>query len=219
MRERIVRAAGYYIGLVFLASGVALLANILFAVPLLPALAIALLAAIAALVLFAAKAPAPVRERLVRLARTGLVAGVVGLIAYDTSKAILSIADPSPYNPFEAVRVFGILLVGDAAPVPVIWASGTAFHFLNGILFAITYAQFFGPLAARSARIAIASGMAWGMFLEAFQLALFPGWLSIRFVAEFATISLAAHLVYGATVGLVVRRRILAEPDRALAAA
>jgi hypothetical protein len=52
--------------------------------------------------------------------------------------------------------------------------------------------------------------MAWGLFLETFQLSLFPGWLSIQFVAEFATISFAAHLVYGATLGTIVRRRLAA---------
>ena len=92
---------------------------------------------------------------------------------------------------------FGVLLVGDGAPPPVTWAAGAAYHVFNGITFAIAYAQFFGGLAARSPGRAILSGMAWGVMLETFQLALFPGWLSIQFIAEFATISFAAHLVYG----------------------
>jgi hypothetical protein len=136
-------------------------------------------------------------------------AGVLGIVAYDASKAVLSLADPSPYNPFEAIRVFGVLLVGDHAPPIQTWASGAAFHLLNGVMFAIAYAQFLGAFAARSVRLAVVTGMAWGLFLETFQLVLFPGWLSITFVAEFTTISMAAHLVYGATVGTVVRRRLL----------
>ncbi len=210
MRARLATAAGYYIGLVFLASGAALVANILFGVPLLPALAIGLLGGIAAIATFAYRAPRPARDRVVLLARTGLLAGIVGIIAYDSSKAVLSIADPSPYNPFEAVRIFGVLLIGDGAPAIVTWVCGAAFHLLNGVLFAIAYTQFFGAFAVRSARLAVLTGMAWGIFLETFQLILFPGWLSIQFVAEFATISLAAHFVYGATVGTIVRRRLLA---------
>ena len=103
---------------------------------------------------------------------------------------------------------------GYLAPPIQTWVSGAAFHLLNGVMFAIAYAQFFGALAVRSGRLAVVTGMGWGLFLEAFQLILFPGWLSITFVAEFATISMAAHLVYGATVGTVVRRRLLGSAAR-----
>ena len=47
--------------------------------------------------------------------------------------------------------------------------------------------------------------MAWGLFLEAFQVALFPNWLGITFYGEFVTISASSHLVYGVILGLACR--------------
>jgi hypothetical protein len=57
-------------------------------------------------------------------------------------------------------------------------------------------------------------GMLWGLFLELFQLTLYPGWLSIQFLAEFQTISFSAHLIYGATLGLIVYRRLWRNPPK-----
>jgi hypothetical protein len=210
VRSRLPGPAGNLVGLAFLASGVALLSNIHVGFPLVPALAVLGLTAALAIGLFYARAALPARVRFHRLVSTGLIAGLLATPAYDISKAILSIADPSPYNPFEAIRIFGTLIVGNTAPPPWVWAAGAAFHLLNGIAFAMAYAQFLGMTAARSVRWALVTGMLWGVGLETFQLVLFPGWLSIGFVAEFATISFASHLVYGATLATVVRRRELA---------
>lgn len=208
MRARLALAARWYVGLVFLGSGVALLTTILFGASLVLALTLAVVAGAVALGVFAVRAPREVRDRIARLALTGLLAGIVATVSYDTSKAVLSVADPSPYNPFEAVRIFGVLLIGNSAPIALIWVAGALFHIFNGVTFAIAYTQFFGGFAVRSPWWALGTGMAWGLFLETFQLSLFPGWLSIQFVAEFATISFAAHLVYGATLGTIVRRRL-----------
>jgi hypothetical protein len=204
---RIPRAFSLYAGFVVLGSGVALLSNLLFGVPLLDALVLAILIVAASMLVLVRRAQPDVRDAFFRLLRTGLIAGFVATLAYDTSKAILSIADPSPYNPFEAVRIFGALLIGESAPPTAAYAVGAGYHLLNGVMFAVAFTQFLGPQVARSPRRAILLGMLWGLFLETFQLTLFPGWLSIKFVAEFATISFAAHLVYGATLGLIVRRR------------
>ena len=48
-------------------------------------------------------------------------------------------------------------------------------------------------------------GIGWGLFLEAFQLTLYPGWLDIRLYQEFATIStvvtsVGAALLVGALI-------------------
>ena len=44
-----------------------------------------------------------------------------------------------------------------------------------------------------------------GLFLEAFQLTLYPDWLGIRFVDEFVRISALSHIAYGASLGLIAR--------------
>ena len=58
--------------------------------------------------------------------------------------------------------------------------------------------------------------MGLALFLEVFQLTLYPGWLDIGFYAEFVQISAISHLVFGATLGMVVRyglRRGLGERE------
>jgi hypothetical protein len=206
--RRVNIVAQLYAGLLALGSGIALLATIVFDASLAQALAVAFLAVGVGIILLVLEAPLEVRRRAASTAVTGLVAGIVATACYDISKTILSVADPSPFNPFEAIRVFGTLLAGKDAPMPMIWAVGMTYHILNGVSFAIAYAQFFRTVAARSPRWAIGTGMLWGVFLEMFQLTLFPGWLSIGFVSEFQTISFASHLVYGATIGLIVHRRL-----------
>jgi hypothetical protein len=55
-------------------------------------------------------------------------------------------------------------------------------------------------------RRGVPGGIAWGVFLEAFQLTLFPGWLDIRAYREFVQISALSHIVYGATLGFLCKR-------------
>jgi hypothetical protein len=126
------------------------------------------------------------------------MAGSVATLGYDATKFVLSQLDPSPYNPFHVVRVFGELLVGASAPALLVYSSGIAFHVLNGISFGIAFCLLFrnpGPLL----------GIGWGIFLELFQLALYPGWLHIRYYQEFAQISALSHLLYGIILGYLCR--------------
>jgi len=139
------------------------------------------------------------RTRLVRVVRVGLLSGIVATAVYDASKFALSLLDSSPYNPFEAIRVFGVLLAGNSAAPPLLYAAGTAFHLVNGISFGVVYCVLFGERG-------VPGGIAWGLFLEGFQLTLYPGWLDIRAYREFAQISALSHVAYGATLGLLCRR-------------
>jgi hypothetical protein len=72
-----------------------------------------------------------------------------------------------------------------------------------------------------SRRRGLATGIAWGLFLESFQLAIYPGWLNIRFLDEFRQISFLSHVVFGAVLGLLVpaglrymRRRVAPRTGR-----
>jgi hypothetical protein len=194
------------VGVAFLASGAALLGTILlgFALPL--GLLLTLIAAAVAATLALRSIDAETRQRIDACVQAGAVAGVLGLICYDSSKTILSFADPSPFNPFGATATFGALLIGTDAPGWALQTAGIGFHILNGIAFAIAYATLFARFGATSRRRAVLQGMAWGVFLETFQLTLYPGWLDIKAYAEFATISAGAHLIYGAVLGLVSRQ-------------
>lgn len=199
-------------------SGVALLGHILFGVPLPVALALAattMLTVVAAVLV--GMAP-PRRAHLGRVVLAGALAGLAATICYDAAKWGLSQLDPSPYNPFEATRAFGSLLVGAEAPQPLIQFAGTAIHLLNGTAFGVAFVTVAGNRGHR-VRTAVLLGVAWGLLLELFQLTLYPGWLDIRAYREFATISALSHVVYGATLGLSGRallRRLLREaPARA----
>jgi hypothetical protein len=193
------------LALLALFSGIALLLNIVGRVNLRAALAMTLSVSVAGLALVTWRAASPERRLLGRSIVVGSVAGFIATMAYDVSKAGLSVPDPSPYNPFHAIRIFGELLAGSSAGETAIVASGAAFHLLNGTMFGIAYVFLFARDGGISVRRALGTGVGWGVFLELFQLTLYPGWLDIRTYEEFATISALGHIVYGATLGTIAR--------------
>jgi hypothetical protein len=199
------RIARYTVGVAALASGAALLGTILLGINLRLGLLITVSVAAVAATLAIRSMDSDGRRRIDACVTSGVISGVVALICYDTTKVILSVADPSPFNPFGANSTFGALLVGTDAPGWALQVAGFTFHIVNGIAFAVAYTTLFARLGATSRRRAVLQGMVWGLFLETFQLTLYPGWLDIRAYGEFATISAGAHLVYGAVMGLTSR--------------
>jgi len=200
------RWARVLLGVGFLFSGVALLGHLLagISLPLLLGLTGALLTAVVAAAWL--RLPADSRRLLWRVIVRGLAVALVATVLYDVSRAALALIDPSPFDPFAAWPIFGWLLLGRDAGADFALAAGVAFHVLNGLSFGLAYLLVFGRLALRSRRLALASGVGWGLFLEAFQVTLYPGWLSIAAYREFVTISALGHVVYGATLGLLGRR-------------
>ncbi len=196
------------VGVAVLANGVALLFHILRAAPLPAALAAAWAVGLLAIVGVIARSEPRVRDELLRLGTIGIAAGLVSTVAYDASKALLSNLDSAPWNPFDALRIFGEALVGAGWPDPVIRAVGLGFHASNGATFGLAFALLFGLWSSRHAGLAVVAGVAWGLCLETFQLALYPGWMNIKFLDEFRQVSFGGHLVYGACVGLIVRAGI-----------
>ena len=189
------------LGVLALFSGAALVTHIVsgFSLPL-ALLVAALVVALGVGVRWRRSSPQG-RTKMVRFAKVGLGAGLVATVFYDVSKFLLSQWDDSRYNPFEAVRMFGLLLAGSAAPTSVIYVTGVGFHLLNGIFFGVAFCFFFG-------RRGVLTGVAWGFCLELFQLSLFPGWLNVTFYSEFLQISALSHLVYGAVLGLLCQRSL-----------
>jgi hypothetical protein len=186
-------------GIGLLGTGVALVVHITSGLSLRIALALTTTICGGALWAMWARAPVQDRRRLTARLRIGFVAAAAATVAYDAAKFGLSQLDSSPYNPFEAIRVFGTLLVGSSASAPAAYAAGTAFHAINGLCFGAAFCMLVrhpGPW----------SGLLWGLFLEAFQLALYPGWLDIRAYREFAQISALSHVAYGVVLGTVCRR-------------
>ncbi len=208
--------AAWLIGLAALFSGVALLGNILFGLSLVAGLVVVGLLAGSVATFALARMPTQERRRILRVVLAGVGAGLAATLCYDATKFVLSQVDPSPYNPFEATRAFGILLLGEG-PGPVAHqAAGITLHLVNGTAFGVAFTVLFGREGRLSWQHAALFGVAWGLFLETFQITLYPGWLDIRAYREFATISALSHVVYGATLGLtgraLLRRAFAAHP-------
>ncbi len=193
------------LGLLTLFSGVALLLNILGNIDLRLAFASTTLVMLGAAA-FVLRGQTPEdRRRILRSLGIGAASGVVATVAYDVTKATFGVLDPSPFDPFHAIAVFGQNLAGaDAGATPILIA-GWGFHLLNGTAFGVGYTMLFAREGATSVRFALLSGLAWGIFLESFQLALYPGWLNINSIGEFAASSLLGHMVYGLSLGAVSR--------------
>jgi hypothetical protein len=204
--------------LAFLAlfTGAALVFNIVLKVDLRLGLAVMTFAVAGAAAFTLRRLGRADRRAIRRTFGYGLVAGILATLAYDVVRVVLAALDPSPYTPFEAILRFGHLLTGSAVRDGGVILAGGLFHVLNGALFAGAFAL----VVVRDGLIGMPKlvllGMSWGMFLEGFQLALYPNWLGIRYLAEFVTISALGHLAYGATLGPVARtfiRRSRREDD------
>lgn len=186
-------------GAVFMSTGAALVAHILLGVPAPLVLAGLVVAAGLAIVVLDRDAPVGWWLRYRRVLVIGLVAGVVSTAAYDLSRWILVLAADMPSSPYAAFPFFGRAIVGQGAPQSLAQWVGTAFHFVNGITFATAYTIWFGR---RSWWV----GILFGLGLEAVMLAVYPGWLDVKAIAEFTQISLLGHVAYGTVLGLLVTR-------------
>jgi hypothetical protein len=199
------RSARYAAASLGLFSGVALLLHIIVSISLPLALAMTASVVIVLLIGVFRTVDTAGRAWVVRTIAVGAASGVIATIAYDVVKAVLSQVDPSPYNPFEAIRVFGGLLIGSSAPRSMTMLVGTGLHLLNGTCFGIAYTLIVAPRGGATWTRAALYGIGWGLFLEMFQLMLYPGWLNVRYYTEFATISALSHVVYGLTLAGAVR--------------
>jgi hypothetical protein len=193
------------LGVACLFSGVALLGVILARVSLPLALGLTSCVFLVTLAAVWVMAGSHDRARLGRMIAAGVVTGIIATIVYDTTRLVLSQLDPSPYNPFELLRIFGALLLGDGVSAETQRIAGTSFHLLNGTMFGLSYVLLFGRAGQTTRRWATVTGVGWGLFLETFQIALYPSWLQIQFVSEFATIGAFSHVFFGLTLGLVGR--------------
>ena len=198
------RGATLVLGLASLANGAALVLHIVAGLSLPLLLTVIWIVAVLSIVGIATVGGPSTRASIVRVAVVGLAVGIGATLAYDATKAVLSQLDPSPFDPFEATRVFGRILVGEGAAPWAIATSGWAFHLANGSTFAVAYAALFARDGRVSRRRGIIAGVGWALLLETFQLILYPGWLDIRFLDEFRQISFLSHVVYGVGLGVFV---------------
>lgn len=189
-------------GAAFMASGAALAVHIVTGAPLPLVLALLIAAAAAVLITMLRTRPGTRRTWMGRL-RAGAVAGLVATAAYDLSRYLLVSVLGWTASPFAAFPLFGQALFGDSLQGGGRLAAGLAFHLVNGVAFGVAYTQWFG-------RRPWWTGVLFGLALEAFMLALYPGWLNPASLSEFTSISVLGHVAYGSVLGLLapyLRRR------------
>lgn len=131
--------------------------------------------------------------------RAGLLAGALGLIAYDLTRLLIYKSGIFNYHPFHAIPKLGALVTGLTPDAPSSIYAGWFYHIWNGFSYAIIYALLAGPAPW-------GWGIAWAMILEILMVISYPTFLQIKLDAPFLAISFFGHLCYGTVLGLTVRR-------------
>ncbi len=178
----------------FLSTGAALAVFVLTGISLRVGMAAAAILIAGAVVLVRVRLPEPSRSLVRSRAVQGAGAGLLATAAYDLCRLGAVTLIGVNYWPFDVFSRFGRLLVGEAAPAGMAVAVGTAYHYLNGVGFAIAY-----TLLVR--RPGILTGLAWAALLEVFMVTLYPGWLGLRALDEFLSVSITGHAAYGLVLG------------------
>lgn len=182
-----------------LATGAALVIYILsgFSLPIL----VALNAGLGSLLVYRVWhfTPLESRPQLKNRARAGALAGVAAIFAYDAVRLFLVKFFHFTFWPFDIFAVFGQALLGPDASTLAKWIAGILFHCANGIGFGVAFA-FLWKVPT------IWKGLAWALFLECCMVTLYPGWLRIRVMEEFLSVSIVGHLVYGLVLGSMTQR-------------
>jgi hypothetical protein len=190
------------LGVGALFSGAALLTTIVTHAPLSLTLAI-LFAFVSGVGYWRLRGLTPDQRRVVRQrAATGLLGGVLGVLAYDLTRLAVVTLFNFQIHPFDTFPIFGQLIIGgDKGPAQ--WVVGTGYHYLNGVMFAVGLCIL---LPGRNWLF----GVAWALGLEAFTLTFYPGWLHMSDIVlqEFTVVSMTGHLAYGTTIGLINQLRL-----------
>jgi hypothetical protein len=134
----------------------------------------------------------------------GFLAGIVALVAYNSTRWLCGSVLSLSTSPFYSIQVFGALITGRPAGSPAALLAGVLYHISNGITFAIMYTLVAGP-----ARWWF--GLAWAAILELAMLLIYPSSSLLRppALTPFVVVSLLSHGVYGIVLGVISQRHSL----------
>jgi hypothetical protein len=139
----------------------------------------------------------------------GAWAGLAATVVYDGVRALVERSHIFGYNWYVPILMFGNWITGAPQSSATAKVVGWSYHYWNGIAFGVMYALAFG-------RVRWWWGLAYGMFLEACMLGLFPMFLRVTNRWDFVAISMIGHIAYGAVLGVVVQRYALASERAAV---
>jgi hypothetical protein len=137
----------------------------------------------------------------------GAIAGLVAAVAYDIFRLPFvfskswGLAGVIPSLPlFKVFPLFGAMILGKADGSSLAAnVTGWLYHFSNGATFGVMYGALVNGQWRRRWPVAIVFAM--GLEL-AMLLTPYPATFSIRVTATFVAVTLAAHLIFGITMGL-----------------
>ena len=172
-----------------------------------------LLLATAALVVMAIVDRALGDGRMWRAVVLGAAAGLLAAVAYDVFRLPFVFARQwglasvvPPLNLFKVFPRFGAMILGQPVEQPTYSLAaqlvGWTYHFSNGITFGVMYLALVGDARRRSWlwAVLLATGLELAMLLTPY-----PQFFSIAVTAAFVAVTLSAHLVFGAALGLASR--------------
>ena len=153
-------------------------------------------------------------RRLWHAVAVGAAAGFVAAVAYDIFRLPFVYATDwhldgwlPALKLFKVFPRFGAMILGQALEQPTYSAAaqvaGWAYHFSNGITFGIMYLALIGDAARRAWwwGVVFAVGLELGLLLTPYtQL------FGIKVTPAFIVVTLTAHLIFGAVMGLAARR-------------
>lgn len=139
-------------------------------------------------------------SRLGKAIITGALAGFVATIGLDIVRLSGVSLGLMPNLP----PMFGSMLTGLPPETSTSVTVGYIYHFLNGITFGIIYAVIFG-------RIKWFVGIGYGLFIELGMMisppmVMMAGFFGLKMGYSILVVSLIAHIVFGAVLGLLVQR-------------
>ena len=144
--------------------------------------------------------------RVCRMVLVGAVAGFVAAVAYDVFRlpfvfsrqwGLQSVVPPLPL--FKVFPLFGAMILGGDSHSLAANVIGWLYHFSNGVTFGVMYATMVNGQWRRLWWVAI-------LFAVGLELAMlftpYPATFGIRVTGVFVAVTLAAHAIFGVTMGL-----------------
>jgi len=151
--------------------------------------------------------------QLQRAVVVGAVAGFVAACAYDLFRLPFVFAREwglssvlPPMDLFKVFPRFGAMILGEPVEQPdytlAAHLTGWAYHFSNGVTFGVMYVAVIGDAGRRSWgwAVLLATGLELAMLLTPY-----PQFFSIPLTTRFVAVTVAAHLTFGAGLGLVTK--------------
>lgn len=144
------------------------------------------------------------RPLIVNRLRVGLVAGLIGLVAYNGTRWVAGTLLSVSTSPFYSIFIFGSLITAKPAGSTAAAVAGWLYHISNGVTFGVMYTLLAGP-----ARWWF--GLAWGVVLELAMLIIYPSSTILHppALAPFVIVSLISHALFGTVIGMVAQSHAL----------